>query len=119
MAVEVTVRVSPRMYVEDVEVLRSWLARNCPAEWTERRDGAEEPGLSAADVILSAVLAGAGEAAAKAAIEGIREMLRNLADRYPATEPPPASVDAAATDPVDAAPAPDTRAVEAGGDLRP
>jgi hypothetical protein len=104
MAVEVMVRVSPRMYVEDMTVLRSWLEQRHPGEWSERRDGSGGPGLSTADIVLTAVLAGAGEAAAKAAMDAIGEMLHRLAERYPATEPPPASVQTVITpDPDDGA----------------
>jgi hypothetical protein len=94
MAVEVVVRVSPRMYDEDVAALREWLERHYPGEWTEKHASPDAPGLSVGELVLAGMLGGVGEAAAKAAFEAVRDMLRNLTQRYPETEPPPASVEA-------------------------
>ena len=103
MAVEVMVRISPRMYLEDAAALRSWLERRHPVEWTPRPDPDGGDALAAVDLVLTAVLAGVGEAAAKAAIDGIGEKIRELTRRYPATEPPPATVTAGRTGPAETA----------------
>lgn len=97
MVTEIVVRISQRMFVEDVTALRSWLARRYPVGWTERRAAVEEHSLAGADLILTAILVGAGEAAAKAAVEVIREKIEQLVRRYPATEPPPATVETETT----------------------
>ena len=95
MATEIVVRISPRMFVEDVAALRSWLARYYPADWTERRAAGDEHSLAGADLVLTAIFVGAGEAVAKAVIDAVRDKIQQLARRYPATEPVPATVEAA------------------------
>ncbi|MGH9089257.1 MAG: hypothetical protein ACRDYZ_14295, partial [Acidimicrobiales bacterium] len=77
--------------------LRSWLARNYPAGWTERRAAGDESALAGADLVLTAIFVGAGEAAAKAAIDAIRDKIGQLARRYPAGQPAPATVETVTT----------------------
>lgn len=97
MATEIVVRISQTMFIEDVAVLRSWLARNYPAGWTERRAAGDESALAGTDLVLTALLVGASEAAAKAAIDAIRDKIGQLARRYPAAQPAPATVETITT----------------------
>jgi hypothetical protein len=94
MAVEIVIRVSPRMFQEDVEALRVWLARQYPATWTEAREAPAHDGLGIVEVLMVGVFTGAGEAVAKAVVDSVHGRIKQLAERYPRGEPRPAAVEA-------------------------
>lgn len=82
MAVEVVVTISPDMFREDVDRLRSWLEREFPYDWAESSAPGGEDSLSATDIVLTAVLTVATEAARDAVVDVIRDKIRELAERY-------------------------------------
>ena len=82
MAVEVVVKISPELFREDVDRLRSWLERAFPYDWTESYASGGEDSLSASDIVLTAVLTVATEAAKDAAVDAIRRKIGELVERY-------------------------------------
>jgi hypothetical protein len=96
MAVEVMVRISPRMFHEDASAFRSWLEQTYPVDWRERAETEPEGSLSAADLVLAAVFTGIGEAVGESAVAGVRAKIRELAERYRGEHPPPAEVESRA-----------------------
>ena len=82
MAVEVVVKISPEMFREDVDRLRSWLEKTFPYDWIESRAAGGEDSLSAADIVLTAVLTVAAETAKDAAVDLIRTKIGELVERY-------------------------------------
>ena len=83
VAVEVVVAISPGMFREDVDLLRSWLVRVFPFDWVESHTPGREDSLSASDIVITAVLSGVAEEAGRAAAHAIRDRVKDLAARYP------------------------------------
>jgi len=96
MPVEVMVRISPRMFLEDFVALRDWLEQTYPVGWAERADEGHGDALTAGEFVLVAVFTGVGEAVGKVVIDLVREKIKELAGRYPGNEPPPAEATACA-----------------------
>lgn len=77
------VTISPDMFREDVDLLRSWLERSFPYDWVEAAAAGPEDSLSLSEIVITAALTGAAEAVGSAAAQVIREKIELLAERYP------------------------------------
>lgn len=72
------------MFREDADVLRLWLDRAFPYDWVESSAPHGEDTLSVSDIVITAVLTGAAEAAGQVAVDAIRTKIADLVERYQA-----------------------------------
>lgn len=86
------------MFREDVDLLRSWLARSFPYDWVEAPAAGREDShsLSLSEIVITAALTGAAEAVGGAAVQAIREKIEVLGERYQSRRHPLAEVEAKA-----------------------
>lgn len=72
------------MFREDADVLPLWLDRAFPYDWVESSAPRGGDTLSVSDIVITAVLTGAAEAAGQVAVDAIRTKIADLVERYQA-----------------------------------
>jgi hypothetical protein len=82
MASRATIRISRRMYTDDVTALRRWLEKTYPGNWTLRDEQDDQRTLGVLDDILVGVFTGVGTTASETVRDAIASKIRSIVAHY-------------------------------------